>query len=88
MGFINRLLSSGEAAVTYFESGTADLVILDMIMDPGIDGLETFRRIRQINPDQKLLPVLKFGSALNPGPAEFHGICLALLYNPFDNNVS
>jgi DNA-binding NarL/FixJ family response regulator len=30
-----------------------DLVILDMIMDPGIDGLETYRRIKAIHPDQK-----------------------------------
>ncbi len=29
-----------------------DLLVLDMIMDPGIDGLETFRRIneRSMNP--------------------------------------
>jgi DNA-binding NarL/FixJ family response regulator len=31
----------------------ADLLLLDMIMEPGIDGLEAYRRILQINPDQK-----------------------------------
>ena len=33
----------------------ADLVILDMIMDPGIDGLETYRRILEIHPGQKAI---------------------------------
>ena len=28
-------------------------ILLDMIMSPGIDGLETYRRILEINPDQK-----------------------------------
>ena len=31
----------------------ADLIVLDMIMDPGIDGLETYKRILKIHPDQK-----------------------------------
>jgi two-component system cell cycle sensor histidine kinase/response regulator CckA len=30
-------------------------LILDMIMDPGIDGLETFRRAKQLNPCQKAI---------------------------------
>ncbi|HEX5680896.1 MAG TPA: response regulator, partial [Desulfobacterales bacterium] len=30
-----------------------DLVVLDMIMEPGIDGLETFRRILDLRPGQK-----------------------------------
>jgi two-component system, cell cycle sensor histidine kinase and response regulator CckA len=28
-------------------------VVLDMIMEPGIDGLETFRRILDLRPGQK-----------------------------------
>ena len=35
------------------QNHSADLVILDMIMDPGIDGLETYRQILEIYPDQK-----------------------------------
>ena len=34
---------------------SVDLVILDMIMDPGIDGLETYRRILQRHPGQKAI---------------------------------
>jgi len=46
---------SGEAAVQYLKSHSVDLVVLDMIMDPGIDGLETYKQILAINPDQKAI---------------------------------
>ncbi len=45
--------ASGEEAVAYLKSNPADLVLLDMIMDPGMDGLETYRRIIQDHPGQK-----------------------------------
>ena len=32
-----------------------DLILLDMIMDPGIDGLDTYKHIRTINPNQKVV---------------------------------
>ena len=44
---------SGEEAVNYMQDHSADLIILDMIMDPGIDGLETYCRIKKNHPDQK-----------------------------------
>ena len=34
------------------ESNSVDMLILDMIMAPGIDGLETYRRILEKNPGQ------------------------------------
>ena len=37
-----------------------DLVILDMVMDPGIDGLDTFRELRKLVPDQKVLLISGF----------------------------
>jgi CheY-like chemotaxis protein len=46
-------VSSGEAAVEYLKTHTVDLVLLDMIMTPGIDSLETYRRITSIRPRQK-----------------------------------
>ncbi|MCK9263989.1 MAG: response regulator [Deltaproteobacteria bacterium] len=45
--------ASGEEAVAYLKSSSADLVLLDMIMDPGMDGLETYRRIIHDQPGQK-----------------------------------
>ena len=48
-------VSSGEAAVTYLKNHCADLLILDMIMEPGMDGLETYEKIIEIHPGQKAL---------------------------------
>jgi len=41
--------------VAYLEDQTVDLVMLDMIMEPGIDGLETYRRILTLHPDQRAI---------------------------------
>jgi CheY-like chemotaxis protein len=46
-------MSSGEEAVKYLHNHTADLLVLDMIMEPGIDGLETYKKILKIHPGQK-----------------------------------
>jgi PAS domain S-box-containing protein len=55
LGYRVDAVSSGEAAVDYLKTRTADLLILDMIMDPGIDGLETYRRILELHPTQKAI---------------------------------
>ena len=52
--------SSGEAAVEYLKDNSVDLVILDMIMDPGINGKETYERIIKIHPSQKAVIVSGF----------------------------
>ncbi len=46
---------SGEMAIEYLKENEADLLILDMIMDPGIDGLETYQQIIKIHPHQKAI---------------------------------
>ncbi|HLA27424.1 MAG TPA: response regulator, partial [Syntrophales bacterium] len=38
----------------------ADILILDMIMDPGIDGLEAYKRVLEIKPKQKAVIVSGF----------------------------
>jgi signal transduction histidine kinase len=45
----------GETAIAYLRAHKADLVVLDMIMDPGIDGLATYRHILEIHPHQKAI---------------------------------
>ena len=55
LGYKVTALSSGEEAVEYMKKNSADLVILDMIMDPGIDGLETYKRIVALYPNQKAI---------------------------------
>jgi len=48
-------LSSGEGAVDFLHNNSVDLIILDMLMDPGISGLETSRRIMEFKPEQKAI---------------------------------
>ena len=53
-------VSSGEEAVDYMKQHGVDMVMLDMIMDPGMDGLDTYRKILEIHPHQKAIIVSGF----------------------------
>jgi signal transduction histidine kinase len=53
LGYEAEAVDSGEAALAYMEQRNVDLLLLDMVMDPGIDGLETYRRILTANPKQR-----------------------------------
>jgi len=55
LGYSVTTVSSGEEAVVYMQENSADLLVLDMIMDPGIDGLETYKRILEFHPGQKAI---------------------------------
>jgi signal transduction histidine kinase/CheY-like chemotaxis protein len=55
LGYPVTSVSSGEEAIEYLKSRSTDLIILDMIMDPGIDGLETYRRILELHPEQRAI---------------------------------
>jgi DNA-binding NarL/FixJ family response regulator len=48
-------VSSGEEAVDYMKNHVTDLVVLDMIMEPGMDGLDTYKKILEIHPNQKAI---------------------------------
>ncbi|MDX9786884.1 MAG: response regulator [Desulfobacterales bacterium] len=48
-------VASGEEAVEYLKHHTVDLLVLDMIMDPGMDGLDTFREVIVLHPGQKTI---------------------------------
>jgi PAS domain S-box-containing protein len=55
LGYAAKSADSGEQAVELLKREKADLLILDMIMDPGIDGLETYHRVKQLHPHQKAI---------------------------------
>ncbi len=54
-GYSVTSVASGSEAVNYIKKNSIDLVILDMIMDPGIDGCVTFKQIVEFNPGQKAI---------------------------------
>jgi DNA-binding NtrC family response regulator len=56
-------VASGEEAIEYLRKKKADLIVLDMIMDPGIDGLETYENILKLNPVQKAVIVSGFSES-------------------------
>jgi signal transduction histidine kinase/ActR/RegA family two-component response regulator len=53
-------VSSGEEAVEYIKKQPVDLIVLDMIMDPGLDGLDTYIKILEIEPHQRAIIVSGF----------------------------
>ena len=55
LGYSVVSVSSGEEAVEYMKISKVDLLILDMIMDPGMDGLDTYRKILEMHSEQKAI---------------------------------
>lgn len=55
LGYTPTAADSGETAIAYLEKNQVDILLLDMIMNPGIDGLETYQRIVAIRPHQKAI---------------------------------
>ena len=60
LGYNVSTVSSGREAIAYLKKHPVDLVILDMIMEPGIDGCETYKRIVELVPGQKAIIVSGF----------------------------
>jgi PAS domain S-box-containing protein len=53
-------VSGGEEALRYLAKGRVDLLLLDMIMDPGMDGRETYARAVELHPGQKAIVISGF----------------------------
>jgi signal transduction histidine kinase len=55
LGYKVSTASSGEQSLELLAQQAIDLVLLDMIMPPGMDGLETYRRIIERFPGQRTI---------------------------------
>jgi two-component system, cell cycle sensor histidine kinase and response regulator CckA len=66
-------VSSGEEAVEYLKPHPVDLVVLDMIMDPGMDGLDTYSKMLEIRPMQKAIIVSGFSETERVAKAQTLG---------------
>lgn len=60
LGYNVSTASSGQEAVEYLQENKADIVLIDMIMEAGFGGLETYREILKIHPGQKAVIVSGF----------------------------
>ena len=54
-GYTTKSVNSGEEAIAAIQKETFDLVLIDMMMEPGINGRQTYEKIIKINPGQKAL---------------------------------
>ena len=55
LGYSVVSVSSGEEAVEYLSTNKVHLLVLDMVMEPGMDGLDTYKKIIEMHPDQKAI---------------------------------
>lgn len=91
LGYQPITVASGEEAVEFTKTTPVDLIILDMLMDPGINGCETYERILDHTPNQKAVITSGYSNAddikraLNLGinqfvkkPYALHELALAL----------
>ncbi|PWB76255.1 hypothetical protein C3F09_00845 [candidate division GN15 bacterium] len=57
LGYQVETAENGHAAIAFLQEHKVDLVVLDMIMEPGFDGLDTYREILRRKADQKAIVV-------------------------------
>jgi len=74
LGYKPIAVSCGEDAVDYLEEFAVDLLFLDMIMDPGINGRETYEKVLEIHPKQKAILVSGFGETKEVQKAKALGV--------------
>jgi signal transduction histidine kinase/ActR/RegA family two-component response regulator len=63
LGYTVTAVDSGENAIAYLQETDSDLLLLDMAMEPGLDGLETYRRILEFKPGQRAVIVSGFSDS-------------------------
>ncbi len=63
LGYRIDAVTSGKAALDYLRDHAPDLLILDMIMPPEMDGVETYRRALKLRPGQRAIVVSGFAQS-------------------------
>jgi len=53
LGYRVDIVNSGESAVEFAKNNPVDILILDMLMEPGMNGRQTYEAILQLYPGQK-----------------------------------
>jgi DNA-binding NtrC family response regulator len=84
-GFRVAVAGTGETAVEKVQAQSFDAILLDLAM-PGMDGIETLKRLRELNPDSQV--VLLTGRATVKKATEAMRLgALDLLEKPVDIEV-
>ncbi len=53
LGYSTYAVASGEEALEFLEKKSVDLVVLDMMMEPGLNGRQVYEKMIKIRPSQK-----------------------------------
>ena len=64
LGYRVKCVPSGEDAVALLEKRPFDVLLLDMLMEPGMNGLETYRKICTMYPRQKAVIASGFSKSV------------------------
>lgn len=86
LGYKVSSLSGGEEAIAFMKDRHIDLVFMDMIMDPGIDGINTLKKILSFNPKQKAIITSGFSETEAIEEAEKMG-CVKFIKKPYQLEV-
>ncbi len=62
LGYVAITAGNGREGVGFLNGNTVDLVIIDMIMENGYDGLDTFKDILAMHPHQKAIVISGFSA--------------------------
>jgi len=62
-GYDVNSVSSGESAIKYVADHQVDLLVLDMLMEPGINGHQTYEQILKLFPAQKAIIASGFSAS-------------------------
>jgi CheY-like chemotaxis protein len=74
LGYKVETAPNGHEAVKMLITNSADVVVLDMIMEPGFDGLDTYREILKTSPGQKAIITSGFSETDRVVEAERLGV--------------
>jgi CheY-like chemotaxis protein len=85
-GHVVSVAASGEEALEKLTEQTFDVVVSDMGMGPGMNGLELADAVRLRWPDVRFLLATGWGAAIDPGEARVRGVeaVLSKPYHPVD----
>ncbi len=56
-------VGSGELAIDFIKKNSVDLLVMDMLMEPGINGYQTYKKILELYPDQKAVIISGFSES-------------------------
>jgi len=63
LGYNVSTVASGEEAVEFVKETPVDLLVVDMLMDPGITGRQTYEKILKLYPEQKAIVASGFSES-------------------------